>query len=258
MRMRVRFVLALGLVTLACAGGAVWAANRAAPAGPLPASGPPVVVELFSSEGCSSCPPADAWLRSLDRAQSLDGVPLIALEEHVDYWDGLGWRDPFGQPQFGERQQAYARVLSDRRVYTPEIVIDGRAVVQNGDEDEAARAARASAKGPRATVALSRTGSRVRIDATDIPPLSDDSAEIWLAVTERGITSDVLRGENGGRHLLHAPIVRILRRVGVAQAGAFHGEVAIDLNPGWAPGALRVVAFVQRAQSKQIVGANAI
>jgi hypothetical protein len=260
--MRVAFaVVGGGLLTLACAGGGVWAENRAATPSPppLPASGPPVIVELFSSEGCSSCPPADAWLLALDRAQSLGGAPVIALEEHVDYWDRLGWRDPFGQAQFGERQQAYARVLPDRRVYTPEIVIDGHAVVDNGDEEQAARDARASASQPRATVKLVRNQDHVTIDVTGVPNASDDDgAEVWLAVTERRITSNVSQGENAGRRLAHGPIVRELRRVGLARAGAFHGDAAIGTKAGWVPGALRVVVFVQRAGSKRIVGANAI
>jgi hypothetical protein len=106
-------------------------------------------------------------------------------------------------------------------------------------------------------VTLTRSGPRVQIDVTDIPPASDESSEVWLAVTERGIMSEVPRGENAGRRLAHAPVVRVLRRIGVAQAGTFHGDTAIDPNPGWAPDALRIVVFVQRARTRQIVGANA-
>jgi hypothetical protein len=269
--MRVPIRVALVLLCIALVGRVVWSADQRPHADPrvgsAPLSGAPVIVELFSSEGCSSCPPADTWLASLDQAGSIGGVPLITLEEHVDYWDRLGWKDPFGQAQFGERQQAYASVLADDRVYTPEIVIDGRAAVPAGDDIRGGREARAAASEPRATVRLTRVGQRVTIDVSDIPseaarqgsPIAtDDAFEVWLAVTERGITSDVQRGENAGRRLAHAPIVRVLRRIGIAQASSFRAETPIETNPAWAPGALRIVAFVQRARTKHIVGASAI
>jgi hypothetical protein len=260
--MRVPFRLALLSVAVACTVRLVWSADQRPTPNALPAGGsppsPPVIVELFSSEGCSSCPPADAWVASLAEAGSLHGVPIIALEEHVDYWDRLGWKDPFAQAQFGERQQAYARVLADERIYTPEIVIDGRAAVPAGDDARGGREALAAASEPRATVRLARVGQRVTIDVSEIPRAGEEAAEVWLAVTERGITSEVPRGENAGRRLAHAPVVRALRRVGVAEGGSFHTETAIDANPAWVPSALRVVAFVQRVRTKHIVGANAI
>jgi hypothetical protein len=247
-----------GLVVMASIGGAIWASHRLRPAAARHGASTPVIVELFSSEGCSSCPPADVWLSSLDRSQSVDGVTVLALEEHVDYWDRLGWRDPFGQPAFDDRQRGYARVLADHRVFTPEIVVDGHVVAENGDEDGAARELRASASDPRAKVTLARHGDRVTVDATDIPAPNDDVSEIWLAVTESGLASDVATGENAGRRLVHAPIVRVLKKVGATASSAFHGETEAAIEPGWAPGAIRLVAFVQRARSRRIVGANVL
>ena len=246
------------MVSLLSATGVVWASHRGQPPAALRGSSTPVIVELFSSEGCSSCPPADAWLSSIDRSQSLDGVAVIALEEHVDYWDRLGWRDPFAQPQFGERQATYSRVLPDRRVFTPEIVVDGHAVVDGGNADQVARALSEAAAEVRPRVALSRQDGRVAVDVSGIPGGDDDVVEVWLAVTESGLTSDVAQGENAGRRLVHAPIVRILRKVGSTAAGAFHGEVDVAMEVTWAPRALRFVAFVQRATSRRIVGASAI
>jgi hypothetical protein len=245
------------VVSMVCVAGAVWAAHRGDPPSPLPAGRTPVIVELFSSEGCSSCPPADAWLATVDRLQNVDGVSVVALEEHVDYWDRLGWRDPFGQPQFAQRQSEYARALSDHHVYTPEIVIDGTTTVQNGDEEQAARDMRASASQPRARVGLARSGDHVTVDALDIPGSED--VEVWLAITESGLSTEVQAGENAGRHLAHAPVVRALRKVGTAKGGsAFRVDTPIAADPSWAARSLRLVAFVQQARSRRIVGASAL
>jgi hypothetical protein len=247
-----------GLALLASASGVVWATHRGNPPSPLPADARPVIVELFSSEGCSSCPPAEAWLAAVDRGQSIDGVAVLALEEHVDYWDRLGWRDMFALPQFSERQRAYSRVLADTRVFTPEVVIDGHAVVENGDEDQAAHDMRASAAEPRARVDLVRHGDHVTIDVSEIPGYELEPSEVWLAITESGLASTVTEGENAGKRLAHAPVVRALHRVGVVRQSSFHGETALDVDATWAPRALRIVAFVPRARSKRIVGANAL
>jgi hypothetical protein len=219
----------------------------------------PVILELFSSEGCSSCPPADAYLAALDRDQPIDGVTVLALEVHVDYWDRLGWRDPFGSPAFGDRQGAYARVLTGGRVFTPELVVDGRLVMPGADEDAGRTMLRAAAREPRARVTLQREGARIAVDATDIPPAgSEDPAEVLLAVTESGLASDVRTGENAGRRLAHAPVVRSLRSLGRTSGPAVHGDTALELDPRGKAGALRFVAIVQRARSRTIVGAGAL
>jgi hypothetical protein len=228
---------------------------RGEPPAPL-RPGTPVVVELFSSEGCSSCPPADAYLAALDRTQPFDGVPVLALEEHVDYWDRLGWRDPYAKADFGARQAAYAGALADHRVYTPQIVVDGHLVVEGGDEEQGRRVIRESGGEPKARVAIARAGSRLTVDVTDVPrAAADDPAEVWVAVTESGLATDVARGENAGHHLTHAPIVRLLRSLGRVTSGAFHVEATVESESSWKPRALRTVVFVQLAKSRRIVGA---
>jgi hypothetical protein len=244
------------LLATVCLAGAVRAAHQGESPAPLHAGGVPVIVELFSSEGCSSCPPADTWLASLDRTQPIQGVSILALEEHVDYWDGLGWRDPFGQPQFGERQGEYARTLPDRRTYTPEIVVDGHSTVQSGDPEQAARDLRASASQPRARVGLSRQGDHLSVDVLDLP--GNEDVEVWLAITESGLSTDVPQGENAGRHLAHAPIVRVLRKLAVARVSPIHVETVFQVDPAWASRSLRFVAFVQQRRSRRILGANAL
>ena len=252
-------MVGVGALLVASGAGSLWAASRAEPPARAAGAVVPVVVELFSSEGCSSCPPADAYLAELDRAQHIDGVTILALEEHVDYWDYLGWRDPFSQATFTARQRQYASVL-DHRVYTPEIVVDGRAILEPGDKPQAVRATQASSREPKARIGLNRRGDRLAVDVNDVPSATgDDAAEVWLAVTESGLSTRVERGENAGRMLAHAPVVRALRKLGTVSAGApFHVEAGVDADPAWKPQALRVVVFVQRVKSRRIVGATAI
>jgi hypothetical protein len=260
MRMRVG-VIAAGVAVLGVCGGLlVGFRGETASAAPSPTGArAPVIVELFSSEGCSSCPPADVYLATLDRTQPIDGVTVIALEENVDYWDRLGWRDPFGNPAFSERQQEYARVLTDHHVFTPEIVFDGHLVMPGGDEDGARAQMQQSAREPKARVTLRRDGSRVSVDVADVPAAgSDDAPEVWLAITESGLATDVKAGENSGRRLVHAPVVRRLRSLGRVSGAPFHVDTTFDADPAWNARALRVVAFVQLARSKRIVGAAAI
>jgi hypothetical protein len=196
---------------------------------------------------------------SLERTQPIDGVTVIALEEHVDYWDYLGWRDPFGSSAFSARQADYARVLADHHVFTPEIVLDGRFVMAGGDEEGARASMQAAAREPKARIALRRDGARVSVDVTDIPASArGDVAEVWLAITESGLATNVAAGENAGRRLAHAAVVRRLRSLGSASGGAFHGEAALVLEPSWKESAVRVVAFVQLGSSRKIVGAAAI
>jgi hypothetical protein len=243
-------VFALGLAWSRLGVAHPPSATRAALPGDVP-----VIVELFSSEGCSSCPPADAYLAELERAQPVEGVSVIALEEHVDYWDDLGWRDPFAQPTFGPRQRQYASTLSDHRVFTPEIVIDGRAI-SDGDPDKAARDMQAARRGPRAHVILERKGDRVSVEVSEVPTgAGDATAEIWLAVTEGGLSTRVERGENAGHLLTHAPVVRVLRKLGLATAGAFRADAHLELDAAWKLAAARAVVFVQRVRSREIVGA---
>ena len=239
----------------------VWFLDqRGDPPAPI-SSGPrvPVIVELFSSEGCSSCPPADAYVAALERTQPVDGVAVIALEEHVNYWDDLGWRDPFGSPAFSGRQHEYARVLADHHVFTPEVVFDGHLVMPNGDAEAARAMMQEAARRPKAKITLSRDGPRLTVNVAGVPASSaDDAPELWLAITESGLATDVRAGENAGRRLAHAPVVRRLRSLGRISGGAVHTTATLDLEPAWNPRALRAVVFVQLAGSRTIVGAAAI
>src|ERR1700693_5422803 len=135
------------------------------PAGPSRGDTPrsPVLVELFTSEGCSSCPPADALLERLDRSQQLSGADLIVLSEHVDYWNDIGWKDPYSSHEYSERQSAYAARFGRRSVYTPQMVIDGHFELVGSDERRAIQAVENDTKFVKVPLSL----SAIRFDGND-------------------------------------------------------------------------------------------
>lgn len=195
----------------------------------------PVVIELFTSQGCSSCPPADRLLNKLAR-DSTDERPIAALSFHVDYWDDLGWPDPYAIPAWTERQRAYARALGDRSVYTPELVVGGTKGMV-GSNAVAITAALAAAPRP-ALLATKSTWSAAHLEVTTIAPAD---ADVWVAIYEDGTSTNVLRGENAGETLVHDRVVRHLERVAIAGK---KGTSSIKLDPGWR--AIGAVAFAQR------------
>src|SRR5262249_9599543 len=136
---------------------------------PVPWNHPAVVVELFSSEGCSSCPPADAVLRDLAEKQPVAGADVLALEMHVDYWNDLGWADPFSSDVYTSRQRAYTSVLTDRSAYTPQMVVDGRFGFVGSQRGTAESAIARAAAMPKAKVAITRTGDTLAITVSEVP-----------------------------------------------------------------------------------------
>lgn len=217
----------------------------------------PVVVELFTSEGCSSCPPADDLLIRLEKEQPVPGANILALSEHVDYWDGIGWRDRFSSPAFTARQQRYAAALHARGAYTPQMVVDGSEEFVGSDPFHAADAVARAARSPKARVGLLCHGASLRIEVDSLPAGVQDAA-VLLALTESGLSSDVRSGENRGRLMRHAQVVRSLESAGRISKGRFSGEHR--LHPAaWAnPAALSAVALVQEIRTMRIVGAAGV
>ena len=221
----------------------------------------PVIVELFTSEGCSSCPPADQLLSNIERQQPVAGVELIALGEHVDYWDSLGWKDRFSSALFTARQQEYGRVFRLDSVYTPQVVVNGQAQALGSDWRDVQKAVRSAAEGPKATVGISLTGYDSLSFRIDNLPAGTRGADILLAVTESDIESAVERGENKGRRLRHSAVVRSLTSLGRFDAkkdNAYSAEARLNLNPQWNRRNLRLVLFVQDRTSLRILGAASI
>src|SRR4051794_38429056 len=159
----------------------------------------PVVVELFTSEGCSSCPPADQLLAKLESQQPLAGAHIIALSEHVDYWDRLGWRDPFSSPQFSARQQEYSQLFHDRGPYTPEMIVDGTSGFVGNQSADALKTIAQAAGNAKAAVRIGGAAGRISIQADALK----HPADVVVAITERSLLSNVSRGENAGRKLTH-------------------------------------------------------
>jgi hypothetical protein len=244
-----------------------WGAQHAVPLATAKFSGTHAVVvaELFTSEGCSSCPPADDVLSQLAR-QPVSEAEVLALGEHVDYWDRLGWRDPFSSPAYSSRQSIYdARVFHRNEVYTPQLVIDGRFERVGSDVDGIHRAITQAAAAPKAIVEVTvgrahdrELGVGVRVE---MPPALTlrESVDALIAVAEDNLFSEVGRGENRGRTLSHSAVVRSLTSVGILSLRdrAWSTGASVVLAPEWKPANVRVVCLLQERESRRIVGAGA-
>jgi len=215
----------------------------------LPGHRQPVLVELFTSEGCSSCPPGDALLERLDRAQPVAGAQIIVLSEHVDYWNHIGWADPYSSPAFSARQQQYARRFRTEGPYTPQMIVGGRNEFVGSGARSAESAIRDALRQP--TVAVHITGSEglVDIEVDPLPAGTAHKAGVFLAWAADTGTQDVLRGENKGRRLHHVAIVKELKQAGTVDDRA-QFKARIPLESG-----SRLIVFVQEAGNGPVWGA---
>lgn len=223
----------------------------------------PVIVELFTSEGCSSCPPADQLLSRMDRSQPIAGARVIALEEHVDYWNSLGWVDPFSSAQYRGRQNDYGRKFLDDNIYTPQMVVNGQVAFVGNDGDRAAQEIAKAEQAQTATVELKATPKPGEADLVDLSVQVTNigkirNSNVYLAVTESDLSTNVSRGENSGRLLRHAPVVRSFGVIGKLDAkGSNTGAITntLRLPREWKRENLRAVVFVQERESYKITGA---
>jgi len=272
----------------------------------------PILVELFTSEGCSDCPPADALLEKLIAGQPASGVAIIGLGQHVDYWDRLGWKDRFSSAALTERQQLYQARFRTESIYTPQMVVDGRVELVGSDTNAARRAIERASTWPHGVVRIDidSDGARpfpasarsrdqpappgladqpapgrqdrrgdvgrpfqgrrdsvddpksvaLQVTVSDLPRLGrGDRADIVVAVTEDHLRSDVKRGENHGRTLAHAAVVRYLAAIGqAAYNGVSSARADIPLAADWQRDQLKVVAFVQELRGRTILASASI
>jgi hypothetical protein len=225
----------------------VWAADAQ----------PFVVVELFTSEGCSSCPPADALLRQLIQEAKEQNRKVFALSFHVDYWNRLGWTDPFSSEQFTERQSQYAGVFGSTSVYTPQMVLNGKEGFTGSDENRARKRIAEYLKAS-PTNAINLKAKRIGTQSIEVAyrcAQVTPGAVLNIALVERRLEVSVPRGENAGRILKHDNVVRVFKTIALTSQ-----EGVIDLGTASMEDASRysVVAYVQDAVKLNITAADEV
>jgi hypothetical protein len=245
----------LAIFTVLCLAGALADDRRV-----------PVIVELFTSEGCSSCPPADQLLSRMERTQPVAGVRVIALEEHVDYWNSLGWTDPFSSSQYRVRQNEYGRKFFIDGIFTPQMIVNGQAQFVGNDGDRALQEIGRAAQAETTLVELKAAAHPTDPDQVDLSvqvrnPKTGKvhNSNVYLAVTENDLSTNVQRGENSGRLLRHAPVVRSFGVIGkIDSKGSSAGAITntLRLPREWKRENLRAVVFVQERDSSKIIGAG--
>jgi hypothetical protein len=248
--------------------GAATKKTEGATAAGADAKRTPVVVELFTSEGCSSCPPADALLARLDGRQPVEGAEVLALAMHVDYWNDLGWADPFSSPEFSQRQGEYATAYGKDGVYTPQMIVDGVKEFAGGNEGVALEAVARAAREPKAEMLLAPAPTQtdeavgISVQIEKFPQQTEgDPVYVLLAVTESGLASDVARGENSGRKLTHVGVVRVIKQLGIlpdTRGATFKAETGVLVEKGWRRENLRAVVFAQERGTRRVLAAGSL
>jgi len=258
---------ALWVLTMAISGVSARSQSDVASAGPataasqapvaaLGASAPAIVVELFTSEGCSSCPPADALLARLAREPGLAGR-VVPLAFHVDYWNSLGWRDPFSTAAWSERQGEYAQAFGGGRIYTPQAVIAGHAECVGSDEEELRAQIAAAGHRPTGQLSVRREGESLAITAA--PPRGGKPVAVMVAIYERDHTTAVPSGENGGRSLTETFVVRRLDTAFLTSPTvAAERIVPLHVDPAWRGLRLGVAVFLQDPSTREVYGGRSI
>lgn len=232
-------------------------------AGAQSSAATPILIELFTSEGCSSCPPADALVQQLQHTQPVNGAQLIVLSEHVDYWDHDGWKDPYSSSAITDRQIAYVRALGLKEPYTPQLIADGSKELL-GSEAQMLQLLQKDAADP---APLSVRLDAVKVDGGNAPEVQGrvnisgapekHSGDVYLAVALGHAQSQVLAGENSGKQLTYIDVVQEIRKVGkVDKGGNFAQDFHVKLKPGTDPNNVRLIAFVQEPGPGQVLGAT--
>jgi hypothetical protein len=225
----------------------------------LPKNKPIVLVELFTSEGCSDCPSADRVLARLENEQPNADAEIITLALHVDYWDRLGWKDQFSSNLYSERQKGYADKYKLNSVYTPQMVVDGQKEFVGSNFGAAQNSISEAAKNKKAPVELitgTNQNQNLKIKISDLPAHED--SYVWLVIAEDNLRTDVKGGENGGKTLPHASVVREMKLIGEISSIDKTFETATDyqFQPGWNKENLKFVVFAQGKDTKKVYGVN--
>jgi len=223
----------------------------------------PVVIELFTSQGCSSCPPADRLLTRLGQDPALS-TKVFPLAYHVDYWNYIGWTDPFSSKRWSNRQNRYAQAFNSNRVYTPQLVVDGRWDCVGSQEAKVDQLIHRALAQPQIghvdlRLAPGKNPNDLRaISEAQLTAAAPRALDLWIALYQKDLTTSVARGENANRKLRNDYVVRQLRKaysVAPAAGSTGSGEVSLTLEPDWNRSDLGVVAFLQDPETQAIHGA---
>ena len=217
----------------------------------------PVFVELFTSEGCSSCPPGDKFLQKLDQ-QPIPGVHVIVLSEHVDYWNHIGWKDPYSAHFYSERQSSYARRFELDSVYTPQMVIDGVRELVGSNTAGADKALADAIAVPKLAVHLTLTSANSKVLQAHVetgkldPSFGVREADVYTAIALNRAESHVSSGENAGHKLTHVAVARELNKIAIIKLGqSFSKNIVLDQE---LTGNARLIVFVQESQQGKVLG----
>jgi len=217
----------------------------------------PVLVELFTSEGCSSCPPADDLLARLQHDQPIPGAEIIALGLHVDYWDQQGWHDRFSSPDYTQRQKDYQLRFKTSDIFTPQIVVAGAAQFNGTDAQGISKAIAATTESPTLPLELADikiNGRRVTATLRAGSALQPSPGDLYAALVDPADSTDVRGGENKGHTLHHASVVRTLTRIASLKDLA-RGPVNVNLKAPDDPAKMHLIVFAQKPDAGPVLGA---
>jgi hypothetical protein len=259
--MRIAYVLLAALTAgllCSCMSQAVMSEGKIHDEPTVTAARQSVLVELFTSEGCSSCPPADKELEFLADQQPVTNADIITLAFHVDYWDNANWKDQFSSSVFTQRQELYARQLKLDSPYTPQIVVGGRRDLVGTDFNKALIAIMEAARGPSGVIGTAVADGKVRISISALP--EHGPATVYIAAAEDNLSSKIGGGENAGSRFRHMAVVRELRPVGLVAGSntAFSTETELPYSSDWKPKNVKYVAFVQDNSDRRILAVGRI
>ena len=235
-------------------------ANKSAPANSKPTKPPgsrePVLVELFTSEGCGNCPPADRQLAFLEEQQPFAGADVITLGYHVDYFNDRGWKDIYSSADYSRRQNLYSMRIAGGSMYTPQMIVDGKEQFIGSDAQKAGDVIKKAAEAVKPVVTANINGRQADVKISGFG--QHTVATVVLASAEDGLASDVTAGNNKGRKLPHTSVVRNLKPFGKVpeKAAEFNGAVELPSDPAWKAENVRYVVYVQEDQSGRIIAAG--
>ena len=218
-----------------------------------------ILVELFTSEGCSSCPPADELLRKIDAHTMPNGEAIVVLGEHVDYWEATGWHDRFSSHDYTERQQEYARRFNISGPYTPQMVVDGSKEFVGNDGRLLESALTEAATKAKAVVSISvedLSTSDVTLNVRVGPlPSGVKHSDLYVALADNSDETHVAGGENSGRTLHHVAAVQNLQRIGKVGPEGLEKQIRLRIPKSGNPANLRVIAYVQQPDLGAVIAA---